>query len=475
MFLNTLTLGEIKAHSEILSTHNVDDSQVFDYLRIVVLNNKHYEDECENTLYFLAHTTKEEVSNGWYENNGFDLRPYVNNIIAKNPNFTYVIEESMVDQIENKDAKYIVVKDINKTIDDLFLYTKSKCNPKVVAVTGSVGKTTCVGLIESVLKEEYNVLRIYSKRITPMLLKAYVINFLNEDVQIVVLENSIYYHDHVEVLSTMLKPDIAVLLNVSSSHLGVEMLDSVEAICKYKSLIFRHACFGLINQDDINKYSIKLDNGVLSVNNEEVLENKRLSIFPISNDSVKVEDDLFVFQNNVMAEPFIQSDLAKTQYQAANYIGVCFGLTKDQIERGMENYTGVENRLKTENAFGRKVIFDGDITTYERIGELANTSYKNKSLVLRKVGSAENVFRIADIKDHFSKFDKVYIFSDIEYLDELRYCPNVVVVDNHDFLEDIKGKVIYHYSGYYRVWEKFEDVNLKTYDRVRYPIMKASD
>ena len=56
--------------------------------------------------------------------------------------------------------------------------------------------------------------------------------------------------------------------------------------------------------------------------------------------------------------------------------------------------------------------------------------------------------KIADIKDHFSKFDKVYIFSDIEYLDELRYCPNVVVVDNHDFLEDIKGKVIYHYSGY---------------------------
>ena len=125
-----------------------------------------------------------------------------------------------------------------------------------------------------------------------------------------------------------------------------------------------------------------------------------------------------------------------------------------------------------ETAFGKKIIFDGDVTTYERMQELSDNMYKNKFLVLRKVGSAENTLRIANIDDHFKKYKKVYIFDDVEYLDELKNAPNVEIVKDNSFLKDIKGTVIYHYSGYFRVWDKFDENNLNIYDRDIYPILK---
>ncbi|MBE8951069.1 MAG: hypothetical protein SR3Q1_10835, partial [Quinella sp. 3Q1] len=110
----------------------------------------------------------------------------------------------------------------------IYEYILNKSKAKVIAFTGSVGKTTAIGLLEKVLKEKYNVMRIYSKRITPINLKANIINFLNEEVEYIVLENSLYYHDHVKILSTLLKPEIVSILNIKSSHLGVEKLNTVD-------------------------------------------------------------------------------------------------------------------------------------------------------------------------------------------------------------------------------------------------------
>ena len=138
----------------------------------------------------------------------------------------------------------------------------------------------------------------------------------------------------------------------------------------------------------------------------------------------------------------------------------------------MNAYEPVENRLNTKKAFGKEIIFDGDITTYERMKELASSLYDKTYLVMRKVGSAENTYRIADIIKHFDAFEKVYIFDDIEYLEELKYHPKVTVVNNHDFMKELDGKIIYHYSGFYRTWLEYDENNLKIYDKEKYKIKR---
>ena len=448
---------------------NISDDEVFDYLRIIGLNGIKYEDRASNVLFFLSYPTNDELNNGWYTVN-FDLRPNLLDIYNKHPNYTFVIEEGMED-ICLSQMKYIIVDSIRSFINSLYEYVLGKASAKVISFTGSVGKTTAVGLLENVLKQKYNVLRIYSKRITPINLQANIINFLNGNVDFIVLENSLYYHNHVKILSTLLKPYICVILNIESSHLGVERLKSIEDICTFKSEIMRYAKYAFLNFDDDCLKKIKKIDGGVYFGNKHLFDNNNLSINYISADSVKVDEDTFIV-DGLSIKPFILSNLSMIQYLMCFRIAKLCGLNDEKIVDGLSSYKPVENRLQTELAFGREIIFDGDVTTYERMDELSNILYDKKYLVLRKVGSAENTFRIGNIVDFFSRFDKVFVFSDIDYLDEFKMEENVTIVSNHDFMNDLDGKIIYHYSGYYRVWDNFDEDNLKIYDREKYIIIK---
>ena len=471
--MNKITLEELSNITPILASNNINKDTEFDYFRIVSIAKTKYEDVAQNPLYFITYAKEEEIQDGWYVN-PVDLRPYMNKIMHEHPNYTFVIDKTMVDKLEIDDAKFIVVDDIHQTMDDLFNHFKSKAHAKTVAVTGSVGKTTCVGLIESVLKQKYKVMRIYSKRITPLILKANIINLLNDDIDYIVTENSIYYHDHVKILADLLKPEIAAILNIESSHLGVDGLKTIDDICRYKAAIMQYAKDGYLIENDpyLDKLSYE-DGKLMYEGNEEILENPNLELHRLSLKDTKVENEKLTIEDEITVDPFMLSTLSEKQFLLSYEIGKKLGLTPEQIKEGMDTYQPVENRLQTEYAFGKRIIFDGDITTFERMKELSDNMYKNKYLVLRKVGSAENTFRIADIKQHFNKYVKVFIFDDVEYLDDLCNEPNVEIVHDHSFMDHIEGTIIYHYSGYYRVWDQYEENNLNTYDTEKYPIMKV--
>ena len=468
--MNIISLCDLKKITKVIKINGVDEATVFDYFRIVH-NPNNYEESASNPLFFILYLTKEEALDAWYINN-IDMRENMIEFMKQHPNYTFVVDETMLDKLNECNNRYIMVEDINESINDLFEYFKSKSHAKTIAITGSVGKTTCVGLIESILKQKYNTYRIYSKRITPLVLKSAIINNLNDDIDYIVLENSIYYHDHVQILADLLKPDISAILNIESSHLGIEKLKTLDDICFYKSFIMQHSkkCF-LINGDPYLD-RLHVDSGILKYDGKTVLVNDRLELERIDLDKITIVNGCFNIYNQVIIEPFMLSSLSKKQYAVAYKVGKELGLANDEIKKGMEDYIPVENRVQKEVAFGKSILFDGDVTTYERIKELSDNMYKNKYLVLRKVGSAENTLRIANIKDFFGNYKKVFIFDDVEYLDELKNCDNVVVVYNHDFFKELNGTIIYHYSGYFRVWDKYDENNLHIYDRVKYPIIK---
>lgn len=469
--MNKMNLEELSRVVPIIAINNVELTDEFDYFRIVSLEKNKYDRLAKNPLFFFSYSLESEVNDGWYPKE-FDLRKKANDIIKNNPNMTFVIEEGMVDSIENKNAKFIVVPSISDAIDRLFEYTKNKYKPNVVGVTGSVGKTTTVGLIESVLKEKYKVLRIYSKRITPIILKANIINFLDDKIDYIVLEYSIYYHDHVKILSTLLPPTIACMLNISSSHMGVDTLNTLDDICVNKAEILRNANASIINIDDEYLRKLIFSNYGIEYRGDVLFESDLNYIDMVTPTDIEVVGDEIKINEILKVKPFILSKLAKTQYKIAGEVGLLCGLSKEETERGLNSYAPVENRLKSENAFGKDIIFDGDITTYERMKELSDLEYETSYLVIRKVGSNENTLRISNITDFFNKFKRVFIFDDIEYLDEFKNHENVTIVSNHDFMNDLDGKIIYHYSGYYRVWDSFDENNLNIYDREKYPIIK---
>lgn len=469
--MNKITINEIKKITPIISSFNVSDIEVFDYLKIVDLNKVPYEKRADNVLFFFSYPTREELSNGWYTKN-FDLRPKCKSFFNKFPEYTFVIEKDMQKIVTDNNLKYIVVENIRTMLTDIYNYVLKKNKAKVIAFTGSVGKTTAVGLMESILKQKYNVLRIYSKRITPIVLQANIINFFDENVDYIVVENSLYYSNHIKTLNNMLKNDIVAILNIKSIHIGIEKIRSIDDVCIYKTDIMRHAKDAYLNLDNIYLQKLSVDSGNVMYDKKTLFKNKKLKIHGITNDRIKILDDKFLIDDRVLITPFVTSSLSMIQYLICYDIAKKEGLSDDQIVKGMNGYIPVENRLHKEKAFEKEIFFDGDITTYSRMHELSNIIATKKYLVLRKVGSAERGIGMEKIINFFDRFHKVFLFSDIEYLEELKGKNNVVIVENHDFMKNLDGVIVYHYSGYYRVWDKFLEQNLNIYDREKYVIKK---
>lgn len=104
-------------------------------------------------------------------------------------------------------------------------------NPKVIAVTGSNGKTTTKDMIESVLSTEFKVKKTqgnYNNEIgMPLTLLE-----LDEDTEISILEMGMSGFHQIELLSHIAQPDIAVITNIGESHM--QDLGSREGIAKAK-------------------------------------------------------------------------------------------------------------------------------------------------------------------------------------------------------------------------------------------------
>lgn len=464
---NKYPLYELKKICNIIDEHVEDKEIVFDYLRIVYLDDK-YEKEAKNILFFPIYFTKYDIEDGWMINY-VDYRPKINEIMEKHPEYTFVIEKDMLSLFDNDKYNYLVVDNILEEIDKLYEYVLNKVKPKVVAVTGSVGKTTSVGLITDVLAKKYKVERIYHKRITPILLKAHIINLLQSDTEYVVLENSIYFKDHVKVLSTLLKPDIACFLQLDSSHLHKDGMDTIEDLAINKAEIFRNAKVGFYNIKDkyIKRISLK-DKDIYY--DDKKLFTSNLDELLTFNTNVSFKDEGFMIEGHYI-KPYLLTDLSLLQYALAYKVGKYLGVNKDDIVEALNSYVPVENRINKVKIFGKEVFFDGDVTTYERLKQLSKNKYKKKILVIRKFGSAENTDRFEQVPELFNNFDKVYLFDDIEYLRILKDYENVVVVNNHNFIHKYKGIIFYHYSGYFRDYDKVLEDNLLSLENDTYKII----
>ena len=469
--MNKITLKEIEKITKIEKKVNVENNDIYEYIRIVSLNNIKYEETIKNTLYFIIYSENKENIDGWYVQ-PIDTRPYIKDIIKKYPNFTFVIEPDLEKELANEQVKYIVVKNIHQMINNLFYYYQEKSHAKTIAVTGSVGKTTCIGLIENILKQKYHVLRIYSKRITPLGLKAFIINFLNDNIDYIVTEISLFYHDHVKILTDLLKPEIVAILNIKSAHLGVDILKTQKDICIYKSFIMQYAKKAFLPSDDIYLNNLSIKNNKLMYNNEILFTNNSLNLIFIDIDNIIIKNDEMNINKNLIVTPFFLSNLSKVQFLIAYNIAKELNLSNDLIKKGMNTYVPVENRIQKKIAFNKEIIFDGDITTPDRLKEIAHNSYEKKYLVIRKVGCSEEYMDQNKIKNVFKYFDKVYIFNDTDYFDNLDKEKNVIIVHNHDFMNALKGTIIYHYSGYYRVWKEYNENNLNIYDNKIYRVLK---
>jgi len=108
---------------------------------------------------------------------------------------------------------------------------------KVIAITGSYGKTSTKFIIDAFLKERMNVCVTPGSYNTPMGICKVINNDLESQHQVLILEMGARYEGNIHELCEIAKPDISVITNVGISHL--ETFGSQEAVAREKSTLAR--------------------------------------------------------------------------------------------------------------------------------------------------------------------------------------------------------------------------------------------
>lgn len=196
---------------------------------------------------------------------------------------------------------------------------------KVIAITGSNGKTTTKDMIYSVLSRKYITKKTegnYNNHIG----LPFTILQLEEKDEVVVLEMGMSGFGEIDLLSSIAKPNIGVITNIGDSHL--EFLKTRENVFKAKTELLNYV-------SSENTYIIGDDQYLKNVVGNKIGFNREnnfvIEDFIDSNDgmSFKVEDSEYTLSLNGKHNA-LNAGMAIA-------IGKRFGLTSEEIKEGLKN------------------------------------------------------------------------------------------------------------------------------------------
>mgnify|MGYP001168383751 FL=1 len=157
-----------------------------------------------------------------------------------------------IDQAFSNGATYVISQSINEnqnvfTVDDVVEFIGKICSNwmnnfqgKTIAITGSNGKTTTKDLISHVLtKCGNNVSKTKGNFNTSIGVPLTIFSFSNDPSQTYVVELGANQVGDINYLSSIIKPDIGIVTNISDAHL--EGFGSMDNIREEKKSIFKHS------------------------------------------------------------------------------------------------------------------------------------------------------------------------------------------------------------------------------------------
>ncbi len=147
------------------------------------------------------------------------------------------------------DIAVISVSDTLAALQMLASYNRDRCRVKVVAVTGSTGKTTTKDMIASVLAVRFNTAKTKGNLNNEIGLPLTLLD-VDDGCQVAVVEMAMRAPGEIDALCRLARPQAAVITNIGETHL--ELLGSVSNIAAAKGELLDHVPpdgFALLNAE----------------------------------------------------------------------------------------------------------------------------------------------------------------------------------------------------------------------------------
>lgn len=279
--------------------------------------------------------------------------------------------------VSDKAGLVLKVKNTLDTYLNFAKYYRNKINPITVAITGSSGKTTTKEIIYSVLSQKFKTQKTFSNHNNEIGFCQTVLG-MDDDTQALIVEMGMRGLGEIELISTHLEPDFAIITNSGSAHIGrLGSLDNIAtAKCEITKGLKNNGTFIALDQEIIKKHNtFKGEKIYYSIKNVEILEKApSYSKFNYKGN---------IYELNVEGDYNIENSLSAIE------LGLKIGMTPDEIKKGLASYHPIEKRWEVEEIHGLKFINDSYNANPESMKASVKTFvelYKNPVVVLGNMG-----------------------------------------------------------------------------------------
>lgn len=248
-------------------------------------------------------------------------------------------------------APVIYVNDTKDSLLDLASYYKSTFpDLLLIALTGSVGKTTTKEMVACVMEQKGKTLKTEGNFNNEIGMPRTLFR-LEETTKNAVIEMGMDGFGQISVLTKCAKPDCAIITNIGVSH--IEILGSRDGILKAKLEILEGLKKGspvFLNGDNDKLATVELpDYKVIKFG----IENKNCDVLAENIEELGLSTRFTAVQGNIRQEITIPTVGIHNVYDAlsAFAVGLEYGISPENIAKGLENYkpSGMRQRIKEVN------------------------------------------------------------------------------------------------------------------------------
>lgn len=296
---------------------------------------------------------------------------------------------------------FIKVKSTSVALMNLAEYYRSLFEVKVVAITGSNGKTTTKDMITCVLNEKFNVVSTKGNFNNQIGLPMTVFN-LNDETEVIVVEMGMNHFGEISSLSKIVRPDVCVITNIGVSH--IENLGSQNGILKAKCEIFEYAtneCLAVLNGDDKLLKGLQCPYRIVYYGIDETND---CSVKEIDYDNSRyvTNKGITVRLECCCGEHMIQNSLA------AVAVGEHFGLSAQDISNGLKNFKSSSMRMEIIQANEITIINDAYNSSPDSVKAAVNT-LEGMQVLGRRICILGDMLELGDDAQNFHYQLGVYI------------------------------------------------------------------
>ena len=295
--------------------------------------------------------TRLSVKNSFYialKGINFDGNNFAKEAIEKGAFYALVNKKS----IAKDNDRFIYVDDTLQTLQKLANYHRSIIDTKIIAITGSNGKTTTKELLSEILSKEFKIFATKGNLNNHIGVPLSLLS-INRECEYAIIELGANHLGEINHLCKIAKPDFGLITNFGYAH--IEGFGSFDGVVKGKSELYNY----LIEKK-----------GRLFINLDDVIQKKWLKYRPISTYGQTSKADFKIEQinnkgkgttikiENLIIESQLFGDYNFSNIGASVAISRFLGVPNQKIKKALELYKPINKRSQVINKKNNKILLD---------------------------------------------------------------------------------------------------------------------